>query len=98
LLSNTTFDAWLICGDFNFIRFRTKRTGSTFSHRISKKFNVFLDDYSLIEFALAGRAYTWSNGRFYALLDRYLCSLSWDNTYPHCIVKYLPKYGHIIAL
>jgi hypothetical protein len=47
----------------------------------------------LIEYGLVSRDYTWSNGRAYALLDRFFCSLSWDNIYPHCIVKDLPKYG-----
>jgi hypothetical protein len=75
-IGNNITDAWLICDDFNFIRFRNERSCSTFSHRISKKINTFLDNYSLIEFALAGRSYTWSNGKSYALLDRFFCSLS----------------------
>jgi hypothetical protein len=92
-IGNNITDAWLICGDFNSIRFRNERSGSIFSHKISKKFNAFLDNYSLIEFVLAGRVYTWSNDRSYALLDRFFCSLSWDNIYPHCMVKDLSRYG-----
>jgi hypothetical protein len=78
---------------FNSIRSRNERSESTFSHRTSKKFNTFLDDYSSIDYAFVGRDYTWSNDRAYALLDRFFYGLSWDNIYPHCMVKDLPKYG-----
>jgi hypothetical protein len=53
---------WLLCGDFNVIRFKYEKSGPNFQTRASG-FNAFLDDYNLIEYELSIRRFTWSNER-----------------------------------
>jgi hypothetical protein len=45
-------EAWLICGDFNAIRFSHEKSGPNFHARASARFNIFLDDLNLIEYDL----------------------------------------------
>jgi exonuclease III len=88
-----SYAAWLICGDFNAIRFRNEKSGPRFNVRASSTFNKFLDDYNLIEYELFSRKFTWSNGRQSALLDRFICSMQWDSLYAKCVVQDLASYG-----
>lgn len=61
---------WLLCGDFNSLRFRHEKTGQNFQHKVSRKSHTFLDDYSLFEYSLSGRSFTWSNGTQFFLTVR----------------------------
>jgi hypothetical protein len=54
------------------IRFKHEKSGSNFHSRVSTRFNIFLDDYNLIEYELTRRKFTWSNGRQFALLDKFV--------------------------
>jgi hypothetical protein len=92
-IKSISYEAWLICGDFNAIRFRNEKSGSSFNVRASSTFNKFLDDFNLIEYELFSRKFTWSNGRHSALLDRFICSMQWDSLYAKCVVKDLASYG-----
>jgi hypothetical protein len=69
------YEAWLLCGDFNSIRFRNEKSGRNFPVKASAQFNALLEDLNLIEYELPSRKYTWSNGRQSTLLDRFLCSI-----------------------
>jgi endonuclease/exonuclease/phosphatase family metal-dependent hydrolase len=37
--------AWLLCGDFNDIRFKYEKSGPNFQTRASARFNAFLDRF-----------------------------------------------------
>jgi hypothetical protein len=87
-----SYEAWILCGDFNSIIFRNKKPGRNFSIKANAQFNALLEDLNLIEYELPSRIYTWSNGRQSALLDRFLCSIHWDNYFSPCRVIDLPKY------
>jgi hypothetical protein len=82
-----SYEVWLLCRDFNSIRFRNEKSGINFPVKASAQFNALLEVLNLIE-----RKYTWSNGRQSALLDRFLCSIHWDNSFSQCRVIDLPKY------
>jgi hypothetical protein len=92
-ISTVRYDVWLICGDFNAIRFKHEKSEPNFHSRARARFNVFLDDYNLIEYELANRRFKWSNGRQFALLDRFICRLEWDSLYNDSMVRDLAKYG-----
>jgi hypothetical protein len=91
LLGNEVLDALLICGDFNALRFRHKKSGLNFQNRISRKFNNFLYYFNLFEYELQDRKFTWSNGTQFTLLDRMIGSLQWDIQYRRCNIIDLPK-------
>jgi hypothetical protein len=87
--------AWLIGGDFNVVRFRTERKGLFFNHSISRKFNSFISHNQLIDLKPTDRSYTWTNKRIrpsFALLNRFLCSITWENKFPDSTSKSLPRY------
>ncbi|PWA51624.1 Endonuclease/exonuclease/phosphatase [Artemisia annua] len=52
---------YIVCGDFNEVRFDTERFGSVFSQRDAQVFNSFIDSSSLLEIPMGGRLYTWMN-------------------------------------
>jgi hypothetical protein len=56
------------------------------SARVSKKFHASMNDLNLIEYSFSNRKFTWTNGRHFALLDRFLFSMDWDRQYS-CTVK-----------
>jgi hypothetical protein len=77
------------------VRFKNERKGTTFNHVISRKFNTFINYNELIDLRTTDRSYTWSNLRitpYFAMLDRFLCSTSWESEFPLCISKSLPRY------
>jgi hypothetical protein len=42
---------------------------------------------------LQNRKFIWTNGTQFALLDRIIGSLQWDNQYKRCTITDLPKCG-----
>jgi hypothetical protein len=77
------------------VRFRSERKCLTFKHTISRKFNSFVNNKQFIYLKHNDRSYKWSNLRIipsFALLDRFLCSTSWENEFSLCISKSLPRY------
>jgi hypothetical protein len=57
-ISLICYEAWLLCGDFNAIRFRSEKSGTNFHARVSARFNSFLDDLNLIEYELSHMKFT----------------------------------------
>jgi hypothetical protein len=92
-INTVRYTTWLLCENFNAIRFKHEKSDHNFQSRASARFNAFLDDYNLIEYELSNRKFTWSNERHFALLDRFLCSIQWDSLYNNNIVRDLAKYG-----
>lgn len=86
-------DKWVLCGDFNAIRARNEKFGTSFDVRLSGKFNDFISDHHLIELRLPHKKFTWTNGRHRALLDRFFVSVDWLDQYPDVVVKHLSSYG-----
>lgn len=84
---------WILCGDFNVIRTQQEKSGPAFDVKISKLFNSFINRHHLVEHKLHNRQYTWSNGRQFALLDRFFTTLDWDQLYPNSLVTDLGKTG-----
>jgi hypothetical protein len=54
-IMTVNYDVWLICGDFNAIRFSNEKYGPNFHTRASARFNAFLDNLNLIEYELPHR-------------------------------------------
>lgn len=84
---------WLVSGDFNAIRYRTEKSGLPFVCRLSREFNSFIQNADLNEFSLPDRKYTWTNGRHFALLDRFFCTNSFVDIFPHSEVSSVSSYG-----
>lgn len=84
---------WLVSGDFNSIRSRSEKLGHNFNVRLSRNFNDFVHDSHLVEYKLYQRQFTWTNGTYFALLDRFFGSLDWDTTYEFCFVQDLSQFG-----
>lgn len=76
---------WVLCGDFNVVRFQHERLGAQGSKKDSELFNDLIRDLDLIDLSLHGRAFMWSNKRdvpSFARLDRFFVSLEWVSHYP----------------
>jgi hypothetical protein len=87
------YDSWLLFGDFNFIRKISETTGSSYQYAINNKFNQFIYNENLMELQLIDRQFTWAKSCTFpttALLDRFLCSISWNNHFNTTIVKSIP--------
>lgn len=91
--SGKTSNLWVLCGDFNAIRLRNEKSGTSFNIRLSTLFNHFVNSNSLVELKVPTRKYSWTNGTQSALLDRFFVSLDWDDTYAFSHVDMLSKYG-----
>lgn len=92
-IRNGNLDVWFLCGDFNAIRKKEKKSGPNFDMHLSRQFNNFINDNRLLELKLTTRKYTWSNGTKFALLDRILVSITWDHLYPSSHLSDLSSTG-----
>ncbi|KAF5476218.1 hypothetical protein F2P56_007951, partial [Juglans regia] len=54
-------------------------------------FSEFIFDLDLMDLPLVGGEYTWSNGRVWSRLDRFLVSPSWETHYPEVSQKQLAR-------
>jgi hypothetical protein len=89
-------DFWFLCGDFNFIRKQTKTPGSTYQYKVRNKFNSFINDSQLLELYLSDRCFTWAKSSIStvkALLDRFFCSLQWNEHFTDSVVTSLPRFS-----
>ena len=71
-LCSLGIDAFLILGDFNMIRRRSERSGNSYNHVISNRFNSFIRNNDLMELSLSDKKFTWArslNSTSQALLD-----------------------------
>jgi hypothetical protein len=65
---------------------------TTYQFKVSNKFNSFINDAQLLELNLRDRFFTWaksSTSLVKALLDRFLCSISWNYHFANTIVTFL---------
>ena len=72
-------------GDFNVVRFPSKRLGSNSFTTTMWEFSNFISEHGLIDLPLQGGSFTWSNSREVASkarLDRFLFSLDWEDRFP----------------
>jgi hypothetical protein len=77
------------------VRYRIERKGFRFYHSISRKINYFIIQNQLIDLKLSYRYFTWYNMRispFFALLDRFLRSITWESEFPLYSSKSLARY------
>nr|GEU87933.1 RNA-directed DNA polymerase, eukaryota, reverse transcriptase zinc-binding domain protein [Tanacetum cinerariifolium] len=67
---------YVLFGDFNEVRNKSERFGSSFSTSEAHVFNNFIDYSALIEIPMGGRRFTWMNkeGSKLCKLDRFLLS------------------------
>ncbi|PWA83425.1 RNA-directed DNA polymerase, eukaryota [Artemisia annua] len=65
---------YIICGDFNEVRFDSERFSSVFSHSDAQAFNSFIETSGITEIPMGGRLFTWMNkvGTKLSKLDRFL--------------------------
>ncbi|XP_068475131.1 uncharacterized protein [Phaseolus vulgaris] len=78
---------WCFCGDFNAIRKRGERKGTSVRDNHTSemgRFNNFIVTNMLIELPIVGKKYTWfsSNGKAMSRLDRVLVSEEWLQEWP----------------
>jgi hypothetical protein len=63
---------------------------------VSSKFNNFIQDENLIDLDLSDRNFTWAKSHtspIMAKLDKFLCSLSWNNHFNNSLVKSLSRFS-----
>jgi hypothetical protein len=83
---------WLILGDFNLIRKIEDRNKPGGDLNDIFNFNAAISQLGIVEIALKGRKYTWSNMQpspLFEKLDWVFTSSSWTNSYPTTSVKAL---------
>ena len=76
------------------IRRRFEKSGFSFGHVISSRFNSFIGDNELMELSLFDRKFTWArslNSTSQALLDRCFCSDSWNSHFTLVKLSSLPR-------
>ena len=81
-------------GDFNVVRFPSKRSGSTSFTATMREFSNFISEQGLIDIPLRGGSFTWSNTREVASkarLDRFLFSTDWEDKFPSISQQRLPR-------
>ncbi|KAJ9561733.1 hypothetical protein OSB04_006893 [Centaurea solstitialis] len=78
---NDSDSSWVFFGDFNEVRFSKERKRSSFNRRGAKSIIKFIENLSLVEPALGGRKFTWSNldGSKMSKLDQYQFSVEFGN-------------------
>lgn len=85
---------WLVCGDFNMIRYASEKNNSDFHISEAEAFNDMIHDLCLIELPLLDRSFAWSNKREIPTLerlDRAFINLSWDATLPNTNLSSLTR-------
>ncbi|KAG6643357.1 hypothetical protein CIPAW_09G205800 [Carya illinoinensis] len=82
---------WCFGGDFNLTHFPSEKSGeSNFSHAMSSSSDLIFE-LNPIDLPLVGGDYTWSNGRSFSRLDRFLVSTSWEAHFSGLNQKLLPR-------
>jgi len=75
---------WCLCGDFNAIRSRAERKGSTNRVDYISEIRGSIDDKLLLDIPIVGKKYTWfnSNGLEKSRIDRVLVTEEWMEKWP----------------
>lgn len=84
---------WILCGDFNEVRFEEERKGSMFSVNGAHVFNSFIANCGLVDLHLGGRKYTWMNTEAskFSKLDRFIVSDMFLQFWPNSNTLALPR-------
>lgn len=85
---------WMLCGDFNMIRYAHEKNKHNFRLSEAEAFNDCIDAMCLIELPLLDRSFTWSNKRTHPTLerlDRVFINLDWDEKLPGTILSSLTR-------
>ncbi|GJX37497.1 cytochrome P450, partial [Tanacetum coccineum] len=83
----------VVLGDFNEVRYETKRKGSRFCKRGAKLFNDFIYNSHLVDLPMGGRKFTRMNKFDTKLskIDRILVSHQFTNRWPNAHITILPR-------
>ncbi|XP_022032948.1 uncharacterized protein LOC110934062 [Helianthus annuus] len=84
---------WVVCGDFNAVRFREEKRNCSFKPSCASNFNSLIYDAGLIEYEMRGRKFTWQseNSQKMSKLDRFLVNSDFFNDWPEARVQALPS-------
>lgn len=85
---------WLLCGDFNIVRYKQKTSAKNPAKHGMNKFNLFIQRFNLVDPPITNRKFTWSNLRSNATcsrLDRFLYTRKWEETFDILASKTLPR-------
>jgi endonuclease/exonuclease/phosphatase family metal-dependent hydrolase len=84
---------WCIGGDFNATRFPSERSGEGNRHAM-RELSDFIFELGLMDFPLAGGAFTWSrtfDPPVWSRIDRFLVSPDWEARFHVSSQKRLPR-------
>jgi hypothetical protein len=85
---------WLVCGDFNLIRYPHEKNNANFDRALAGAFNGMINDMAFIELPLSDRCFTWTNRRSpptLARLDRAFFNEAWDSIFPNSVLSSRPR-------
>ncbi|KAK1292074.1 hypothetical protein QJS10_CPB17g00140 [Acorus calamus] len=85
---------WCILGDFNVTRFGGERNRAGVVSSSMEIFSEWIDSEGLLDLPIENHAFTWSNMRdspSMAKLDRFLICAEWEEMFPRCAVRGLPR-------
>jgi hypothetical protein len=82
---------WVVGGDFNMVRFLSKRSGAVNLTTAMKNFSNFITSTSLMDIPLVGGRYTWSNSQSRSRLDRFLFTSTIEDHFTLLAQRRLPR-------
>jgi hypothetical protein len=85
---------WLLCGDFNLIRYPNEKNNNRFNRVLADAFNSLIHSLALFELPLTDRQFTWTNRRSpptLMRLDRAFLNVAWDATFPDSSLASRPR-------
>jgi exonuclease III len=85
-LKTTVKPAWLLLGDFNLICSAQDKNNNRISMNMIQRFNRTLDDLQVMEIALNGKRFTWSNGQdspTLSRIDHFFATTEWLDLFPN---------------
>lgn len=93
-IASTVDKPWIICGDFNMIRYAHEKNNPNFHLAEADAFNDCINDLNLIELPLLDRLFTWTNKRTVPTLerlDRAFINLEWDGVLPSTLLSSMTR-------
>ncbi|GKB48586.1 RNA-directed DNA polymerase, eukaryota [Tanacetum coccineum] len=102
LLVNRWNGESIIMGDFNEVRRKEERWGSTFNAHGARVFNNFISNAGLVDLQLEGFSFTWSHPSASKMskLDRFLVTDGLISSFPHisavCLDRHLSDHRPIL--
>ncbi|GJR17649.1 RNA-directed DNA polymerase, eukaryota [Tanacetum coccineum] len=103
LLVNRWNGESIIMGDFNEVRRKEERWGSTFNAHGARVFNNFISNAGLVDLQLEGFSFTWSHPSASKMskLDRFLVTDGLISSFPHisavCLDRHLSDHRPYLA-